>query len=169
MSKGFETLRKKMSPQSRERSRAVAQQYRAQLKEAEPGPVGSGCASGLKHPVNSGFHFVLRDEFTAVRLLQAFLYGGAKARVPFEQAQGNTLNQLLGIGAGLTGDLGKLRFLLRGEVDFHGGSLAESGTLSTLMSFLRSPHVSQRTRDMRHPAPLLSLTRPFHRSKIRAQ
>jgi len=35
------------------------------------------------------------------------------------QAQGGILHQPLGIRTGMTGDLGQLRFLLRGEMDFH--------------------------------------------------
>jgi len=50
----------------------------------------SGCASGLDHPVNAGFHFALYKS-PRVCLLDAFPHGGAEASVPFQQAQGGFL------------------------------------------------------------------------------
>jgi hypothetical protein len=87
-------------------------------------------ASGLEHPVNASFHFVLSNKFAAVRLFEAFVHGGAKAGVSFKQTQSGVLDQVLDIDTGLARNFGEARFLLGGEVDFHGGSLAKSVSLA---------------------------------------
>ena len=44
----------------------------------------SGCASGLNHPRNMGFHLALIDKLAPVRLPQTLVHGGAKTRVSFQ-------------------------------------------------------------------------------------
>jgi hypothetical protein len=53
------------------------------------------------------------------RLGQPFSDGGPEARCLFDEAQGGFFDEVLGVDTGVGGDLGELRFLLVGEMDFH--------------------------------------------------
>jgi len=65
--------------------------------------------------------------FGDVRLMSAALpHGGAKAGV-LKQAKSSVFHQRLGVGAFFGGDLGKLRFLLGGEMYFHQSQTETSG------------------------------------------
>jgi len=59
------------------------------------------------------------NQLAPVSLLDATADGSAKLRILFDQAQGGILHQMLGIRTGMIGDLRKLSFLLRSEMDFH--------------------------------------------------
>jgi len=47
------------------------------VADRPPPQASSGCASGLNHSRNAGFHFALINKLSPVRLLQAFVHGGA--------------------------------------------------------------------------------------------
>jgi len=47
------------------------------------------------------------------------LHASTKTGVVLQQPQGGILHQLFRVGAIVIGNLGKLRFLLGGEMDFH--------------------------------------------------
>jgi hypothetical protein len=65
----------------------------------------SGCASGLEHSVDAGFDSALLYKISALCLLKAFAHARVMARIPLQQEQSSILNQMLGIPAGLAGDL----------------------------------------------------------------
>jgi hypothetical protein len=68
---------------------------------------------------DANFHLFFFEKFLPVSLLDALAHGARKRASLFQQAQSGVLHQMLGIDTGMTGDLRKLRFLLRGEMYFH--------------------------------------------------
>ena len=75
--------------------------------------------SGAQHLLQARVHFFFFNELAPVGLCDTFSNGGSKAGLFPKQAQGRILHQSLGAGAGMGGDLGKLRLLLWREMDFH--------------------------------------------------
>jgi hypothetical protein len=78
----------------------------------------NGYASGLEHSLNTGVHLIFFDKLTRVRLLDAFSHGGPKLCVLSQPAQGSILLQLLGVGAGASGELMKLSVALPPLIQF---------------------------------------------------
>jgi len=72
-----------------------------------------------QHPLDERIHFFFFDELAPVGLLNAYAHGGPKTSVVLKQTQSSILHELLGVGARRGGNLGKLRFLLTGEMYFH--------------------------------------------------
>jgi hypothetical protein len=55
-----------------------------------------------------------------------------QAGVFLQQTQSGVFHQALGVGPGFGSDLGKLRFLLRGEMNFHGSDYGKTKWEATL-------------------------------------
>src|ERR1035438_6301180 len=73
------------------------------------------CASGLEHGFKPGVHFFLLNEVAALGCRYSFFHSGKKPGFFVEIPYDHTRNQPLGDGAGLSGNLRKLRFLLGRE------------------------------------------------------
>src|SRR5712692_7577265 len=76
-------------------------------------------ASGLRHALDAGLHFLFFDELALVSLFDALSHASAKAAVVLRQAQRRVLYQLLGLDAFIGGDLREPCFLVGGEMHFH--------------------------------------------------
>jgi hypothetical protein len=75
--------------------------------------------SGLKAPVDAVLYLIVIDEIATVRGGNALFHSSDKAGLIFEHSIHSFLHQLLGGRAVMVGDLRKLGFLLRSEMDFH--------------------------------------------------
>jgi hypothetical protein len=75
-----------------------------------------GYPSGLQEPLDTGFHVVVVDQFTAIGLFDAATGAGTKVSVLFYQSQSCILQQLFGAGASAARDSQKLRFLFGSEL-----------------------------------------------------
>ena len=73
---------------------------------------------GAQLLVKAGVHFFF-NELAPFGQCDTCPDGGAKAGLFMKQTQGYVLHQLLGVGASMGGDLGKLSFLLGCEMYFH--------------------------------------------------
>ena len=73
----------------------------------------------LEHPRNAGVHLFFLDEITAINGGESFPDGGEELSVILQQSINGFLNQLRRVLAGSRGELVKLRFLLRRQMNFH--------------------------------------------------
>src|SRR6202022_5205839 len=78
----------------------------------------SGYPSGIKHLFDARVHLLLFDEFPGGGLRDALLHGGAGTGILLKKAQGSFPSRSAS-RTGMVGDLGKLRFLLGSEMEFH--------------------------------------------------
>jgi hypothetical protein len=65
-------------------------------------------------------HVVLVQQFASVSLFDATTDASAKAHVLPDEAEGGIPHQLFNVGTSVVSDSRKVRFLLGGEVYFHG-------------------------------------------------